>query len=170
MDPARRLATLKGADPATSDPIAWYAETHGAGAGYAELLDGMAHTPADRRNLLIHTSSRTTTSARRGLKTPTAAHRAVAQLAARLRPRHRPDELRPLRCHHRDPNFCGRRLSARRGWRAAGRNRRRRRGRRSNTPLVHSRCTVFKVHSDYLSVTRHPQYRGRARALRSADR
>jgi hypothetical protein len=140
VDLARRLATLEGVEPTPSDPIAWYGETHGADAGYSELLDGMAHTPADRRNLLNPYFEPTEDERAQGLKSPTAAHRGVAQLVAsghvrvivttnfdRLLEAALVDEgVQPVVIAGADA--------------AAG-----------ATPLVHSRCTVIKVHGDYLS-------------------
>ena len=81
LDLIRRVAAVEGSncDP---DPVAWYREKHKDEPAYSGLLDELAKTPPERNSLLRSYFEPTEDERRSGRKMPTAAHRAVAQLAA----------------------------------------------------------------------------------------
>ena len=76
-----RLAELRGED-AGDDPVAWYVEQAGGDPDYSDVLTELAPSPMDRRNLLLPHFEPTPQQREEGLKTPTGAHRAIAQLVA----------------------------------------------------------------------------------------
>lgn len=86
----QRLAAATQADDpdaiaaAADDPERWWAE-HGDGdsLGYSNLLCAIGTTPAARRALLAGFFEPTDDDAEAGLKVPSAAHRAIAQLVKR---------------------------------------------------------------------------------------
>lgn len=79
---ARRVAIVNGEDPGTlEDPIAWYQRRYGGDAEYQELLQELAHTQTERKNLLQGFFEPTPEDVQAGRKKPTAAHHAIAQLA-----------------------------------------------------------------------------------------
>jgi hypothetical protein len=68
---------------ATADPEAWWA-AHGSGdLGYSSLLAALAPTPATRQALLAKYFEQSEEDRDQGLKTPTAAHLAIANLVKR---------------------------------------------------------------------------------------
>jgi hypothetical protein len=72
------------ADAAAADPEAWWG-AHGDGQplGYSNLLAALAPTPAARQHLLSRFFEPGEEDAEAGSKVPSAAHRAIAKLAAR---------------------------------------------------------------------------------------
>ena len=134
-----RLATLRGED-AGDDPVAWYVEHAGGDPDYSDVLSELAPSPSDRRNLLAPYFEPTPQEQQEGLKTPTRAHRAIAQLVAdgfvRVIVTTNFDRLleKALTDADVDPSVVSS------PEHAAG-----------ASPIVHSRCTIIKVHGDYLS-------------------
>ena len=138
VDLIRTVATLTdGTEPA--DPIAWFREHFSEDPDYSALLEQLAATPADRRNLLHSYFEPTEQEQADGIKVPTSAHRAVADLVARGFVRvivtTNFDRLmeRALRDAGVEPVVVSTPASA-----------------MGATPLAHSRCTLVKVHGDYL--------------------
>ena len=82
LDLIRKLASLQKAD-CEPDPADWYVRTYGADPDYADLLNRLASTPAARQQLLRAYFEPTDEEREQGLKQPTAAHRAIADLVAR---------------------------------------------------------------------------------------
>lgn len=76
----RQLAKLSGESPAS--PEDWYRDKHGAEPDYSALLEELAKTPAERQQLLRPFFEPTREEREQGEKAPTAAHHAVARLAA----------------------------------------------------------------------------------------
>lgn len=81
LDLIRKLAFLEGAD-CGSDPYQWFTNAHGARPDYSGLLDAIAKTPTERQRLLSGYFEPTEEERAEGLKIPTPAHKAIAQLAA----------------------------------------------------------------------------------------
>jgi hypothetical protein len=77
----RKLALIAD-ETCEPDPVAWYKEKFGHEPGYAELLDKVAKTSAERQQLLRAYFEPTAAEQEDKLKQPTAAHRAIAQLVA----------------------------------------------------------------------------------------
>lgn len=82
LDLIRRVARLEGehCDPY---PAEWYAVRHGEPPNYSKLLGTLAKTPAERSRLLREYFEPTEEERERGVKLPTAAHRAIAELVKR---------------------------------------------------------------------------------------
>lgn len=81
VDLIRRLAAAEG-HSSPDDPAAWLAEHHGS-ASYSELLELLGPSPGDRHALLDPYFDASAEETERGLKAPTRAHRAIAQLVAK---------------------------------------------------------------------------------------
>lgn len=135
LDLVRKVAALRGV-PEPTEPAAWYRETFGADPNYSVLLDAIASTPAERRAILhSYIEPGEDCEGRR----PTAAHRAIARLVARGTVRvlvtTNFDRLleQALVAAGIEPTV----ISGDDSLKGA-------------IPLVHSRCTVLKVHGDYL--------------------
>ncbi|MGY1825982.1 SIR2 family protein [Blastococcus sp. SYSU DS0541] len=129
----------QAADRAAADPEAWWAE-HGDGQplGYSNLLAALASTQAARRDLLAGFFEPTEDDAEQGLKVPSRAHRAIAELVKRglvrvvlttnfdrLLERALDEAGVPPQVVSRPEAVAG------------------------MTPLPHARATVVKLHGDY---------------------
>lgn len=82
-DLVRKVAVQEDADTANqaaADPEAWWYDHHGEGLGYSSLLESLAPTAAARQGLLEGYFEPTEDEREEGVKTPSAAHRAIAQL------------------------------------------------------------------------------------------
>lgn len=139
VDLARRVAILHDVDPG-NDPLAWYRTHVGTDPDYSQLLDQLAPSQADRRNLLERYFEPTEEEREQGLKVPTKAHRAIAELVAKgyVRVIVLTNFDRLLEIALAEAGVQPHVVSS--AAHAAGAK-----------PLVHSRCTIIKVHGDYLS-------------------
>ena len=139
VDLIRRLAALHGQD-AGEDPAAWYQERLNGEPDYSEVLEELAPTQGDRRNLLSSYFEPTQQERDDGLKVPSRAHRAIASLVAdgfvKVIVTTNFDRLLEAALTEAgvDPTVVSSPSSA------AG-----------ALPIAHSRCTIIKVHGDYLS-------------------
>lgn len=134
----RRLATLEGIE-APADSGRWFQERYNEAPSYSAILERLAPLPAERQGQLRTFFEPTETERAEGRKVPTPAHRSIARLAAhglvraivttnfdRLLEQALQDEgVAPVIVHNADS--------------ATG-----------APPLVHNRCTLVKVHGDYL--------------------
>lgn len=82
LDLIRKLAQIKGED-CGDDPAAWYRDNFGEDPDYGKLLDYIAHSPAERSSLLRSYFEPSEEEREQGLKLPTEAHRAIAELVAK---------------------------------------------------------------------------------------
>ena len=82
LDLVRKLAEVAGENCGT-DPARWYRERYGKEPDYSDLLDALAKTPAERQQLLRAYLEPTEAERDEGIKSPTAAHRAIAGLVAK---------------------------------------------------------------------------------------
>lgn len=82
LDLTRRLAVALG-DDAGDDPALWFRNRFGVDPNYSALLENLAATPAERNLLLRRYFEPTEEDINAGRKTPTAAHKALAKLAAK---------------------------------------------------------------------------------------
>ena len=116
----------------------WYRKKYGKSPDYSVLLDELAHTQAERQTLLRPYFEPNGEEREQGLKQPTTAHRAIAQLVAdglvRVIVTTNFDQL--VETALRDVGITPTVLST--PDQVAG-----------ALPLIHTRCTVFKVHGDY---------------------
>ncbi|MBB3937333.1 SIR2 family protein [Aureimonas phyllosphaerae] len=129
---------MEGLDPG-EDPAAWYSDRHGVAPGYSALLDALTRTPAERRAILHSLFEPTEEERDQGLKLPTAAHRAVAELVAAgfVKVVITTNFDRLMETALNDAGVVPTVISTADGVRGAA-------------PLVHQRCVVLKVHGDYL--------------------
>lgn len=79
LDLVRRVASAQGEDCAQR-PEEWYLSKHGAEPRYDELLKDLAKTRDERQGLLKGYFEPTEEDREKGLKQPTAAHKAIAEL------------------------------------------------------------------------------------------
>ncbi|MXZ79175.1 MAG: hypothetical protein F4Z06_13010 [Acidimicrobiia bacterium] len=139
LDLIRRLAVLQGED-AGDNPVAWYREQVGGEPDYSALLIELAPSPVDRRNLLEPYFEPTDDERADGLKLPTNAHNSIAKLVAdgfvKVIVTANFDRL--LEAALTEAGVQPKVVSS--PDHAAG-----------TLPLAHSRCSIIKVHGDYLS-------------------
>ncbi len=76
-----RIARAEGASPA--EPFEWYKQQTGVAARYSNLLERLAKTPSERKNLLHGFFEPTPEERERGVKLPSKAHHRLADLIAR---------------------------------------------------------------------------------------
>lgn len=138
LDLVRRLGRLEGAEEQT-DWAAWYRQATGREPKYSELLDRLSTTPDERRAILHSYIEPTPEDIEEGRKTPTKAHRAIAQLVrdkfVRVIITTNFDRLleNALRDEGVEPTVISS-VDALAGA----------------VPLTHSNCYVIKLHGDYL--------------------
>lgn len=80
LDLLRKVAKLEGEDP-EPDPEGWFTKKHGESPEYSKLLDLVAKTATERQRLLKRYFEPSEEERSQGLKRPTPAHRAIAELA-----------------------------------------------------------------------------------------
>lgn len=138
LDLVRQLAALQGenADPS---PEAWYLEKFGQEPDYSVLLENIAKTPTERQQLLRNYWEPNDEERAEGDKRPTAAHHAVAALAAQnyIRVIITTNFDRLIEQALRDAGVEPTVLSSPDHVRGA-------------LPLIHTKCCVLKLHGDYL--------------------
>lgn len=81
-----RIASVEDLDTlsvAKSDPEQWWRDHHDGDLGYAALLEALAPTPAARQGILADFFEPTDEEREQGIKTPSMAHLAIAQLVKR---------------------------------------------------------------------------------------
>lgn len=138
LDLVRKLAEVAG-ENCGADPARWYCERYGKKPDYSDLLDALAKTPAERQQLLRAYLEPSEEERADGLKTPTAAHRAIANLAAKgyIRVIITTNFDRLMEMALADAGVVPTVLSTPDQVHGA-------------MPLIHTSCCVFKVHGDYL--------------------
>lgn len=138
-DLAARIAIAEGESDVPDDPVAWYTERYGGSPDYSSLLEAVAPTPGQRRDLLSSYFEPTDEERESGLKAPTAAHVSIARLVRRGTVRliitTNFDRLleQAIQSEGIEPSVVATEAAA-----------------RGTIPFVHSRCTIVKVHGDYL--------------------
>ncbi|KQX90565.1 SIR2 family protein [Variovorax sp. Root473] len=134
----RKAAALQGAN-CEPDPAAWFLQTTGKEADYSALLDAVAKTPAERQQLLRSYFEPTDAERDEGAKMPTKAHRAIAELVklGYVRVVLTTNFDRLLEVALNDVGVYPTVLSTPDHIEGA-------------LPLVHTGCTIVKVHGDYL--------------------
>ncbi len=139
LDLVRRLAASLGEDPG-EDSIGWYREHAASEPDYSVLLEDLAPSPEDRRNLLESYFEPTGEERADGVKRPTAAHRAIADLVKGgfVKVVVTPNFDRLLEIALAEIGMQPTVISSAAHAEGA-------------LPLVHSDCTIIKVHGDYLS-------------------
>ena len=138
LDLIRKLSKLCG-ETCDPDPELWYRKKFERAADYSDLLDELAKTPAERQQLLRGYWEPNDREREEGEKQPTAAHRAIAALAAEgfIRVILTPNFDRLVETALSDKGVVPTILSSPDQVQGA-------------LPLIHTQCCVFKVHGDYL--------------------
>jgi hypothetical protein len=138
LDLVRRLAAMEGEDPG-SDPEVWYLGRYGTVPGYSTLLDALAKTQPERRAILHSLFEPTEKEREQGLKLPTRAHRAIADLVAKgyVKVIVTTNFDRLMEMALQDAGVTPVVISTADAVKGAA-------------PLVHQRCVVIKIHGDYL--------------------
>jgi len=138
LDLVRKVAALQGAE-CEPDPSAWYLATFGKQPDYSELLDVLCKSPAERQQLVRSYLEPSDDERAEGDKQPTAAHRAIAKLVkagfVRVILTTNFDKLTELALH--EVGVVPTVLSSVDHIAGA-------------LPLVHTACTLIKIHGDYL--------------------
>lgn len=138
MDLIRQVAALSGEDAGTN-PEEWLRDSRGMAADYSKLLDELAKTPAQRRAVLAGYIEPTDDERQEGTKAPTAAHRAIAELVRRgyIRVIITTNFDRLLETALKDAGVEPTVIASDDAVLGA-------------VPITHTRCTVVKIHGDYL--------------------
>lgn len=138
VDLTRKLAAAMG-ETADPDPAGWFRSKFDAEPNYSDLLNRLAKAPTERAALLRQHFEPTEEERSRGLKVPTKAHRAIASLAAAgyLRVLVTTNFDRLLETALTEAGVVPTVIST--ADAAVG-----------ALPLIHNRCTVVKLHGDYL--------------------
>jgi hypothetical protein len=138
LDLIRKLALLMNED-CEPQPEEWYRTKFGQDPDYAKLLDETAKSPAERQQLLRSYFEPNEEEREQGLKTPTPAHQAIAELVSRGYIRvivtTNFDRLMEKALDEAGVNPTV--ISSADHARGA-------------RPLSHTKCTIIKVHGDYL--------------------
>ena len=138
LDLVLKLAALHQED-ASEDPAGWYESKYGEPPNYSTLLEALAKSPIERQNLLRPYFEPNDVERADGVKTPTVAHRAIAELVRngyiRVIITTNFDKLleQALRDHGVEPTV----LDSPDNVQGA-------------LPLAHIQNCVFKIHGDYL--------------------
>jgi hypothetical protein len=138
LDLVRKIAHVNGED-CGPDPAEWYVRTFGKEPDYSELLDALGKFAPERRGLLRGYIEPTEDEKEQGAKVPTEAHKSIAELVAK-------GYIRVILTTNFDrlleeslatagvaPTVIGTPDAA-----------------IGALPLIHSNCTVVKLHGDYL--------------------
>lgn len=138
LDLIRKLASLEG-ENCEPDPEQWFLTTKGKPPGYSELLDAITKTPAERQQLLRGYLEPNEQEREEGLKAPTKAHRAVAELVklGYVKVILTTNFDRLLEIALQDIGIQATVLSTPDHINGA-------------LPLVHTACTIVKIHGDYM--------------------
>jgi hypothetical protein len=138
LDLVKTLARLQHED-CEPDPAAWYKKTFSQEPNYSLLLDTLAKSPSERNQLLRRYFEPSEAEREQGLKVPTIAHKAIAELVAdryiRVILTTNFDRLleQALEAVGVVPTV----ISTPDAVEGA-------------LPLAHTKCTVIKLHGDYL--------------------
>lgn len=138
LDLIRKLARVDGKEPSESELEQWYVDTYGTAPEYTALLEKLTTTRSERQGILRDYIEPTEDERAEGIKVSSAAHRAIARLAAggfiRVIVTTNFDRLME---HALDEAGVDHDVVAGDDAIAGAR------------PLVHSPCLVIKLHGDY---------------------
>jgi hypothetical protein len=132
-----KIAHLRGVACAPT-PETWYRDSFGREPDYSELLDMLARTPSERQQLLQGYFEANASEREEGLKQPTKAHRAIASLieGGYIRVVITTNFDRLLEQALAEIGITPTVISSVDHIRGA-------------LPLIHTRCSIIKVHGDY---------------------
>lgn len=138
LDLTRRVGMAEGV-PEQVNWAEWYRERFGEEPNYSKLLDLLTLTASERRSILHHYIEPSPEDLEEGRRTPTSAHRAIARLVADgfIKVIVTTNFDRLLESALRDVGVEPTVISSVDDLLGA-------------SPLVHNRCTILKIHGDYL--------------------
>lgn len=138
LDLIRKLAHMEG-ENCEPDPAGWYEDKFSEEADYSKLLKLIAKTPSERSKLLKAYFEPTEEERQQNIKTPTAAHKAIADLVAKgyIRVILTTNFDRLMEKALEDVGVIPTVISTKDAIDGA-------------TPITHTTCTVIKLHGDYL--------------------
>lgn len=138
LDLLRKLAHVMGQD-CEPDPSAWYRDNFGEEPDYSKLLDEISKSPTERQQLLRSYFEPNEEEREEGLKVPTAAHIAIAELVANgyIRVIITSNFDRLMEDALKDVGVVPTVISTSDAVEGA-------------LPIVHTTCIIIKVHGDYL--------------------
>jgi len=138
LDLIRKLAGVQKEKPEPT-PEQWFRGKHGEEPNYAALLNALTRTAAERTQLLRSYFEPTEEERSQGLKSPTVAHRAIAELMrlGYFRVVLTTNFDRLLEQAIRDAGLEPTVISTADAIKGA-------------VPLAHAQCTIIKLHGDYL--------------------
>jgi hypothetical protein len=138
LDLIRKLARAQGAN-CEPDPTEWYISTFHEEPNYSKILQDVAIKPSERSQLLRSYFEPNDDERARGIKLPTEAHKAIARLVAAgyIRVIVTTNFDRLLEKSLEEVGVVPTVISTPDGAQGA-------------LPLTHTKCTILKVHGDYL--------------------
>lgn len=138
LDLAKTLAYLQNEDSG-SDPAEWYKKKFSQELNYSILLDALAKSPSERNQLLKNYFEPGETDRGQGLKVPTTAHKAIADLVANgyIRVILTTNFDRLMEQALESIGIVPTVISTPDAVEGA-------------LPLAHTKCTIIKLHGDYL--------------------
>ncbi|MFZ5909608.1 MAG: SIR2 family protein [Chloroflexota bacterium] len=138
LDLIRKLAHLQG-ENCEPDPAKWYEEKYSEEADYSKILKLVAKTSSERSKLLKAYFEPTEEERKQNIKTPTIAHKAIADLVARgyVKVILTTNFDRLIEKALEEVGVIPTVISTNDAIAGA-------------TPITHSTCTVIKLHGDYL--------------------
>ena len=139
LDLLGKLADLEGETSTPDDLEKWYWKKTGTAPLYSELLEALAHTAGERQELLHPYFEATAEEREEGIKQPTAAHHAIADLVRRgfIKVIITTNFDRMMEKALEQAGIVPKVLSTEEEV-------------KGSIPLTHLDCCVFKVHGDYL--------------------
>lgn len=138
LDLIRQLAHLQNTD-CEPDPAAWYVTQFGEEPDYSKLLEELAKSPSERSQLLRNYFEPNEEEREEGKKLPTPTHKAIAQLvvSGHIRVIITTNFDRLLEKALEEVGIHPTVISTLDSLKGA-------------MPLIHTNCTIIKVHGDYL--------------------
>lgn len=139
-DLVTKLASLRKVK--VTDPMAWFKGEYGRDASYSDLIEDLAKTPTERRNLLKAYFEASREDKEQGIKTPTKAHKAIAKLVStgyiKVIIQTNFDRLMEFALEEEGviPTVVSTAAAA-----------------EGLIPIVHQQCVIVKVNGDYLDVS-----------------
>jgi SIR2-like domain len=139
LDLIHKLAHMKGENCEQGGPEAWYKALTGSEPDYSDILDQLTMSSAERAHLLRSYFEPTEDEREQGRKAPSPAHRAIAGLVSKgyVKVIVTTNFDRLMEQALADVGVQPSVISTSDGTQGA-------------LPLTHSRCTIIKVHGDYL--------------------
>ena len=138
LDLVRRIASTEGLECGDA-PAEWYRQRHGADPSYSDLLGRLGPTPAERSQIIRDYIEPSLEEREFGLKLPTEAHRAIAELisSGHVRVVLTTNFDRLLESALADLGVVPAIIDSVDAT-------------KGTLPLVHNNCTIIKLHGDYI--------------------